>query len=227
MYFPVSMVVSLLFGTSLIFFQPFSLRSPFTILQHMSSFYFACFYFFLFSCIVAIAISPLLFRCLGFHAVLCFSLPFLILATIFIAVTFLSLSSILLLFSQTAIITAFRSLSFVGLPFLFWSCRCHIHLAATDAFIVTTGCHPVFFLLFWLLFSSFSHQCFYCHFSADSNSRTVVLSKPASYSPALFSIPMKNGESGKAMFSTTNEHVAAALSVSNKRKHSSSYKYYE
>ena len=35
----------------------------------------------------------------------------------------------------------------------------------------------------------------------------------------------KCGESGKAMFSTANEHVAAALSVSNKRKRS--YRHYE
>ena len=33
--------------------------------------------------------------------------------------------------------------------------------------------------------------CSYCHCTTGSNSHTVVLSKPASYSPALFSIPIK------------------------------------
>ena len=33
--------------------------------------------------------------------------------------------------------------------------------------------------------------CSYCHCSTGSNSHTVVLSKPASYSPALFSVPVK------------------------------------
>ena len=31
----------------------------------------------------------------------------------------------------------------------------------------------------------------YCHCTTSSNSHTVVLSKPASYSPALFSVPVK------------------------------------
>ena len=31
----------------------------------------------------------------------------------------------------------------------------------------------------------------YCHCTTGSNSHTVVLSKPASYSPALFSVPVK------------------------------------
>ena len=43
-------------------------------------------------------------------------------------------------------------LSFVGLPFLLWSCRCLIHLAAKDAFIVTTGRRLVFVVL--VIFSS-------------------------------------------------------------------------
>ena len=70
-------------------------------------------------------------------------------------------------------------------------------LLLKDAFFVTT-CHRrffFFFLLFWLsFFSSFSHRCSYCHCSIDSNSHTIVLSKPASYSPALFSIPVKRRE---------------------------------
>ena len=127
------------------------------------------------------------------------SLLFLILAAIYIAVPFSLLLSILSLFRQTAIIAAFRSrldLSFVGLPFLLWSC-CHIHFAAKDAFIVTTSRRPVFFLLLVLLViftPSFSRRCSYCHCPTNSNSHTVVLSKPASYSPASFSIPVKRRE---------------------------------
>ena len=36
--------------------------------------------------------------------------------------------------------------------------------------------------------------CSYCHCLACSNSHTVVLSKPASYSPAFFSVPIKRCE---------------------------------
>ena len=131
--------MSLMFLPCSVFYQPFSLwsPSPSCSLGHCSIF--ACFYFaffFHFS-----SLSP----------------PILILAAIFIAVPFSSLPSILSLFSQTAIITAFHrlDLSFVGLPFLLH----HIHLAAKDTFIVTTGHCPIFcfFLLSWLSFlSSFS-----------------------------------------------------------------------
>ena len=38
---------------------------------------------------------------------------------------------------------------------------------------------------------SFYHCCSYCHCSTGSYSHSVVLSKPASCSPALFSIPVK------------------------------------
>ena len=103
------------------------------------------------------------FRFLGCRAVLRFSPQFFILAAIFIAVPFSSLPSILSLFSQTAIIAAFQSrldLSFVGLPFLLQSCRCHIHFAAEDAFVVAIGRRPIFLLLFWLFFSSYSCRHF-------------------------------------------------------------------
>ena len=69
---------------------------------------------------------------------------------------------------------------FVGLPFLFWSCRRHIHLADKDAFVVTKGRCPVFFffaflvvVLFVIFMPSFSCYCSYCHCSTDSNSHTV------------------------------------------------------
>ena len=39
--------------------------------------------------------------------------------------------------------------------------------------------------------STFGEQLTYCHCSTSSNSHTVLLSKPASYSPALFSVPVK------------------------------------
>ena len=54
-----------------------------------------------------------------------------------------------------------------------------------------------FAFLFFLLFSCshschfhavFFRRCSYCHYSTNSNSHTVVVSKPACYSPALFSI---------------------------------------
>ena len=112
------------------------------------------------------------------------------------------LLSILSLFSQTAIVVSFHSrldLSFVGLQFLLWFCR-HIHFAAKDVFVVTTGCRPVFFS--WLpLFLSFSRRCSYCHGSTGSNAHTVVFSKPASYSPALFSIPVKDANTPTILLS--------------------------
>ena len=124
-----------------------------------------CLLLFLFCCFLVLWPLPsrhYCFHCLGCRAVLRFSPPFLILAAILIAVPFSSLPSILSLFSQTAIIAAFHSrldLSFVGLPFLLRSCCCHIHLAAKDSFVVTTGCRP-FYLLFWLSFL-LSFSC--CH----------------------------------------------------------------
>ena len=95
-------------------------------------------------------------------------------------------------------IAAFHStlnLSFVELPFLLWSCRCHIHFAAKDIFLVTTGRRPIFFAFLVVVLIIFTPSCCsYCHCSTGSNSHTVVLSKSASYSPALFSIPAKRRE---------------------------------
>ena len=82
--------------------KPFSLQSPFAILQlSHCSILLAFIFIFLFSRAVAIAISLLLFSQLGLPcAILCFSPPFLFLAAIFIAMPFTSLPSILSLFSQ-------------------------------------------------------------------------------------------------------------------------------
>ena len=50
-------------------------------------------------------------------------------------------------------------LSIVGLAFLLWSCRCHIHFPAKDAFIVTYRSLPHLFCFSGLFFLSFSR----CH----------------------------------------------------------------
>ena len=49
----------------------------------------------------------------------------------------------------------------------------------------------VAFLVVVLLVIFTPSCCSYCHCSTSSNSHTVFLSKPASYSPALFSVPVK------------------------------------
>ena len=73
---------------------------------------------------------------------------------------------------QPATMVAFHSKLNLSLPFLLWSRRPHIHFVAKDVFLVTV------------------HHC-----SIGSNSPTVVvLSKPVSYSPALFSISLKRCE---------------------------------
>ena len=71
MYFSVSMFLSLPFGMSLTFLlgllSAVLIAVAFRHLATKLSFYFACFYYFflLFSCAVAIAVSPLLFSLLG------------------------------------------------------------------------------------------------------------------------------------------------------------------
>ena len=53
---------------------------------------------------------------------------------------------------------------------------------------------PFFFVAFQavVLLVIFTQSCCsYCHCSTSSNSHTVLLSKPTSYSPALFSVPVK------------------------------------
>ena len=122
----VSMFISLPFGTSLTFLL--GLLSVVLIavaFRHLAtnhhSIVLAFIFILLFSHAMAFAVSPLLFSLLGLPCRSSF------LAAIFIAMPFSSLPYSLSLFSQTAIIMAFRSrldLSFVGLPLLLWSC-CH------------------------------------------------------------------------------------------------------
>ena len=91
-------------------------------------------------------------------------------------------------------VAAFHSRLDLELPFLFWSCRRHIHFAAKDVFVATTSRRPIFFVAFLvvvLLVIFTPSCCSYCHCSTSSNSHTVLFSKPASYSPALFSVPVK------------------------------------
>ena len=91
-------------------------------------------------------------------------------------------------------IAAFHSRLDLELPFLLWSCRRHIHFAAKDVFVSTTSRRPISFCCFLvviLLIIFTPSCCSYCHCSTSSNSHTVVLSKPAIYSPALFSVPVK------------------------------------
>ena len=91
-------------------------------------------------------------------------------------------------------IAAFHSRLDLELPILLWSCRRHIHFAAKDVFVVTTSRRPIFFVAFLVvvLLVILMPSCYsYCHCSTSSNSHTVLLSKPASYSLALFSVPIK------------------------------------
>ena len=68
-----------------------------------------------------------------------------------------------------------------------------ILLLAKDVFVATTSRRPIFFvaLLVVVLVIFTPSCCSYCHCSTSSNSYTVLLSKPASYSPALFSVRVK------------------------------------
>ena len=148
---------------------------------------------------MVIPVSPLLFSLLG---LLCHSLLFQLLSAIFNSRhhfhcrAFSPLPSILSLFSQTAINAAFHSMmdcSLVGLPFLLWSCRRHIYTVAKDTFIVTKCRRPVFFFC-GHRFHHFHTVIFSSSFLlslVNNNSYTVILSKPASFSPALFCIPLK------------------------------------
>ena len=144
-----------------------SLWSPFAILQlSHCSILLSFIFILLFSHAVAIAVLPLLFLLLRLpcRAVLGFSPPFYIVAAIFFAAVY---------FVAVQPDSAFHSrldLSFVGLLFLLWSCHCHIHFAAKDAFVVTTGrcpvnsgcrfshhCHAVIFSSLFLLSSIISY----------------------------------------------------------------------
>ena len=90
--------------------------SPLSPSCNKSSFYFSFFSFYFAIFLPWPLPSCYCFRCLCCHAVLRFSPPFLILATIFIGVSFSLLLAILSLFSQTAIITAFHKTG----PFFCW-----------------------------------------------------------------------------------------------------------
>ena len=185
-----SVYISLPFGTSLTFLlsllSAVLISVAFRHLATKSSFYFARFsIILLFFRAVAIAVL-LLFFSLGCRAVLRFSLPFKIPASIYIPTPFSSLPSVLLLFSQQL-----SRLFIQGWTFRLLSCR-----FSSGAVAIFEVAAPLFFsfLLFWLsFFSSFSrhHAVPIVTCSTGSNSHTVVLSKLASYSPALFSIPVK------------------------------------
>ena len=98
------------------------------------------------------------------------------------------------------------SLSFVELLFLLWSCRRHFHFAAKEVFVVTTGGCPIFCFAFLvvLLIIFMPLCCSYCHCSTGNISHTVVLSKPASHSPVLFSISVKRCEHAYQCFMVVN-----------------------
>ena len=94
-------------------------------------------------------------------------------------------------------IAAFHSRLDLECPCLLWSCCRHIHFAAKNVFVATTSRRPIFFVAFLvvvLLVIFTPSCCFYCHCSTSSNSHTVVLSKLASYSPALLSVTVKISE---------------------------------
>ena len=88
--------------------------------------------------------------------------------------------------------SSYRGFSFQAGPFFCWVAIFALVLSlpysfcAKDAFIVTTDRCPFFFFAFLVVIilviftPSFSRRCSYCHCSTDSNSHTVVLSKPAS-----------------------------------------------
>ena len=180
------MFVSLPFGTLLTFLlglpSAVLIAVAFRYLATMSSFYFACFYFYfaVFSHCGYIAVSLFLFSLLGLpcrssllSAIFRSSCHFYCCAIFIAAVHFIAL--------QPAIITTFHSrldLSFVELPFLLWSYCRHIDFAAKDVFIVTTG-RPLFFFAFLVVLVIFTPlYCSYSHCSTGSNSHTVVLCEP-------------------------------------------------
>ena len=106
------------------------------------------------------------------------------------------LPSILLLFSQQL-----SRLFIQGWTFLLLSCHfCSGPVVAIFILLLKTfHCDyrspPLYFFAFFLVvilvIIFMPSCCSYCHCSTSSNSYTVVLSKPASHSPALFSVPIK------------------------------------
>ena len=109
-----------------------------------------------------------------------------LLSAVLIAVAFCHLATKPFHRCSASNIAAYHSRLDLELPFLLWSCRRHIHLAAKDVFVVTTGRRPIFFVVVVILLVTFMPSCCsYCHCSTGSKSHTVVLSKPASYSLVL------------------------------------------
>ena len=134
--FSVNMFISLLFETSLTFLlgllSAVLIAVAFRHLATKSSFYFACFYFYF-----------VVFSRRGYCR-----LTAIVFAT-WVAVPFFS--SLRQFYCHAIFITAvhfiaaFHSWLDFELPFLLWSCCRHIHFAAKDVFVATTGHHPVFF----------------------------------------------------------------------------------
>ena len=147
------------------------------------------------------------FSCLGCRAILRFSPAFLILAAIFLPCHFHHCRPIYRCSASN--VAAFHSKLDLELLFLLWFCRRHIHFATKDVFVVTTGRRPVPFFAFLvvIILVIFTPSCCsYCHCSTGSNSHTVVLSKPASYSPALFSVPVKIREHAYQSFMVVSRY---------------------
>ena len=161
------------------------------ILQLSHSILLSFIFILLFSCAVAIAVLPLLFSLLGLpcrssllSAIFNSSCHFYCHAIFIAAVHFVV---------QPSRITVFHP----RLDLLLFGCHfCSgpvvaIFIAAKDIFVVITGCRSFFSFLVVILVI-FTPSCSsYRHCSTGSNSHILVLSKPASYSPALFSIPVK------------------------------------
>ena len=118
-----------------------------------------------------------------------------------------SLPSILSLFSQQLSRLFIQGLTFLLLSSrLLWSCRRHIHFAAKDVFVVTTGHCPDFFFFFFaflvvVLIVIFTPSCCsYCHCSTGSNSHTVVLSKPCILLSSIVLCPRKKTQTHLTIF---------------------------
>ena len=141
---------------------------------------------------MAIAVSPLLFSLLGLSCRSSLLSAIFILAATFLPCHFHRCHPFYRCSASN--IAAFHSRLDLELPFLLWSCRRHIDFAAKVFSLRLQVAAPYFlvaFLVVVLLVIFTQSCCSYCHCSTSSNSHTVLLSKPASYSPALFSVPVK------------------------------------
>ena len=150
---------------------------------------------------MAIAVSLLLFSLLMLP---CRSSLFQLLSTIFNSSRHFYCHAISIAASHFVTIqpdSNYRGFSFKAGPFFCWVAIFALVLLSpysSCCFVVTTGCTPRFFL-FWLsFFSSFSNRHFLVAVAIVTVQpiaiHIVVLSKPASYSPALFSIPVRRRE---------------------------------